>query len=190
MIVRARGMGQAPLTAIQQQIVTAAQTLGIDPALALAVAQVESSFNPNAVSSAGATGLFQLMPATAASVGVTDSTDPSQNIQGGLSYLSQLLAQYGGDVSTALWAYNAGPGNVAKGNLPSETANYIPAVETAQSSWSASLGTSTPPSSSTTVDLSTYLDQFTSPSSDDSDNTLLYLGLALAAGALFLSVAS
>jgi len=93
MYVPSKGMGQAStaLTAVQQQIVTQAQSMGIDPSLALAVAQVESAFNPNAVSPAGATGLFQLMPATAASVGVTNSTDPTQNIQGGLAYLQQLL---------------------------------------------------------------------------------------------------
>ena len=185
MIIRVRGMGQA-LTATQQQIVTAAQNIGLDPSLALAVAQIESAFNPAAVSPAGATGLFQLMPATATSLGVTDPTDPTQNIQGGLSYLQQLLQQYGGDVSEALWAYNAGPGNVAKGNLPAETQSYIPAVENAQSTWASTLGTSptagNPPSP---TDLSTYADQVTA-TSDDSDNSLLYLALALGAGAVAL----
>jgi len=133
--VRTRGLGS--LTPIQQQIVNQANTIGLDPALALAVARQESAFKPTAVSSAGAIGLFQLMPATAASLGV-DPNDPSQNIQGGEKYLQQLLAQYGGDVSKALWAYNAGPGNVAKGRLPAETANYIPAVLGYQAEYASS----------------------------------------------------
>lgn len=177
MIVRARGMGVA-LTPTQQQIVTAAQNAGIDPALALAVAQQESGFNPSAVSSAGATGLFQLMPATAASVGVTNSNDPTQNIQGGLTYLSQLLQKYGGDVSSALWAYNAGPGNEAAGVLPAETASYIPSVEALQSTWAAQLGL---PSGTASSSVPSSADD----SSDDSgDNTLLYVGVGLGAAAL------
>ena len=111
---------------------------------------------------------------------MTNSTDPTQNIQGGLAYLQQLLQQYGGDVSTALWAYNAGPGNVAAGNLPAQTANYIPAVENAQSTWASALGTSV---GSTASDLSSDV---SSESTDD--NTVLYLGLALGVGALALAL--
>lgn len=171
-----RGMGST-LTPTQQQIVTAAQNAGVDPSLALAVAQQESGFNPNAVSSAGATGLFQLMPSTAASLGVNPS-DPTQNIQGGIQYLAQLLQQYGGDISNALWAYNAGPGNQAKGVLPAETASYIPAVESLQSNWQSTLGTPTP------LDMASGDDS--SPASDSDDSTLLYIGLGLAAGAVAL----
>jgi soluble lytic murein transglycosylase-like protein len=173
-------MGGA-LTTTQQQIVTAAQSAGVDPALALAVAQQESGFNPNAVSSAGAQGLFQLMPATAASLGVSDPSNPAQNIQGGISYLAQLLQQYGGDVTSALWAYNAGPGNEANGVLPAETANYIPSVENIQSQWASQLGTNSPsiaPTSAPASDSSSTLDL---GSSDDSgDSTMLYIGLGLA----------
>lgn len=68
---------------------------------------------------------MQLMPATSKSLGVTDPYDPEQNIEGGAKYLGKLLKQYDGDTEKALWAYNAGPGNVAKGRKPSETQAYI-----------------------------------------------------------------
>lgn len=112
---------------IQDLITQTAEQYGVNPALALAQAQAESGFNQNAVSPAGAIGVFQLMPSTAAGLGV-DPTDLTQNIQGGVQYLSQLLNQFGGDTTLALAAYNAGPGNVQKyGGVPPfpETQNYI-----------------------------------------------------------------
>lgn len=148
-----RGLGA--LTPLQQSIVDKAAALGVDPATALALAQQESTFNPAAVSPKGAVGLFQLMPGTARSVGVPQAciTNPGDascqdaNITGGLTYFKQLLDQYGGDTSTALWAYNAGPGNVAKGVFPSETANYVPAVLGYQATFANLLGGSAPASS-------------------------------------------
>jgi hypothetical protein len=86
--------------------------------------------NPAAVSPAGAIGLFQLMPGTAAGLNV-DPNDVQQNIAGGVAYLSQLSAQFGGDPSLTLAAYNAGPGAVAQyGGVPpySETQTYIARV--------------------------------------------------------------
>lgn len=106
----------------------AADTYQISANLIKAVAKAESEFNPNAVSRCGAQGVMQLMPATAASLGVKDSFDPEQNIMGGAKYLSQLLDKYEGNVSYALAAYNAGSGNVAKyGGIPpfKETQNYV-----------------------------------------------------------------
>lgn len=109
----------------------AANQYNVDIKLLKAIAYCESGFNPNAVSSAGAVGVMQLMPKTAEGLGVTDSYDPRQNILGGAKLISQLLDKYDGDKSLALAAYNAGSGNVSKyGGIPpfKETQNYVQKV--------------------------------------------------------------
>lgn len=119
------------------QIVSTAQQFGVDPNLALAVAEQESGINQSARGAAGEIGIFQLLPSTAAGLGV-DPTNQAQNIQGGVMYLAQLLGQFGGDVEKALAAYNWGQGNVAKAvasagsnwlsMAPSSTQGYVAAI--------------------------------------------------------------
>ncbi|WP_328485116.1 lytic transglycosylase domain-containing protein [Methylobacillus arboreus] len=116
----------------QEIIASAAQANSLEPALLHAVIKAESGYRPLAVSSRGAKGLMQLMPATARQLGVINIDDPAQNIQAGARYLSLLQQQFNGDISLALAAYNAGPGAVARhGNtIPpyAETQAYVPKV--------------------------------------------------------------
>jgi hypothetical protein len=108
-----------------------ARQYGVDQALVLAVMRQESGFNPRAVSPKGAMGLMQLMPGTAAMLGVADAFDVEQNIAGGIKYLERCLSQFNQDVGLALAAYNAGPDNVVKyqGCPPfAETRQYVASV--------------------------------------------------------------
>jgi soluble lytic murein transglycosylase-like protein len=103
----------------------------VSPALVLAVIGIESAGKPKAVSSAGAVGLMQLIPDTAARFGVTDSTDPVENIKGGVAYLNWLMAEFDNDPLMVLAAYNAGEGAVkANAGVPpyAETRDYVPKV--------------------------------------------------------------
>jgi len=134
------GAGQPDTGAsgIDDMIREASAKYGVDSALVRAVVRVESGFDPNAESPAGAKGLMQLMDATARSLGVTDSFDPAQNVNGGTRYLSYLLTKYNGSEAVALAAYNAGPGRIdrlgiktdadlsmAMERLPKETQAYL-----------------------------------------------------------------
>ncbi|GLS86811.1 murein transglycosylase [Cypionkella aquatica] len=108
-------------------------TIGTDvsPALVLAVIGIESAGKPGAVSSAGAQGLMQLIPATAARFGVSDSTDPVQNIKGGVAYLDWLMKRFDRDPLMVIAAYNAGEGAIdANSGVPpyAETRDYVPKV--------------------------------------------------------------
>jgi soluble lytic murein transglycosylase-like protein len=125
------GAGTDGSTAFGAEIDAAAASNGIDPALLKGLVSQESGFDPNARSGAGAVGLTQLMPGTAAALGVTNPLDPAQSLQGGAKYLRQQLDRFGGDARLALAAYNAGPGAVARyGGVPpySETQNYVNSV--------------------------------------------------------------
>ena len=97
-----------PLT-IDQHVAHAGEANGVDADFIRSVIRAESASNPKAVSRKGAQGLMQLMPSTASKLGVKDSFDPAQNVNGGAQFLRELLEKYHGDAAKALAAYNAGP---------------------------------------------------------------------------------
>ncbi|WP_233531899.1 lytic transglycosylase domain-containing protein [Paenibacillus alkalitolerans] len=128
----------ADMENIDRIVSDASRDYGVDPALVKAVIRAESNFRSDAVSSAGAKGLMQLMDGTARTLGVTDSFDPVQNVRGGTRFLSYLLHKYDGNTGVALAAYNAGPGRVDRlgirteaelaqrlESLPEETQRYV-----------------------------------------------------------------
>jgi soluble lytic murein transglycosylase-like protein len=125
---RLRISGSVNPAEYDQIIASTSAKYGVSPTLVKAVIRAESGYNPNAVSSKGASGLMQLMPGTARSLKVSNSFDPQDNVEGGVKYLRFLLDTFRGDVSLALAAYNAGLGNVAKyGGIPpyNETRTYV-----------------------------------------------------------------
>ncbi len=115
-------------TAFQSEITSAAREFGVEEAVVRAIIHAESAYNPTALSRAGAQGLMQLMPPTAARFGVSDSYDAGQNIRGGVQYLAWLLKRFNGDLTLAAAGYNAGEGAVDRhGGVPpySETQYYV-----------------------------------------------------------------
>ncbi len=123
------GEGRVPAE-LEPLLTAAADRNGLDPALVAAVARAESGFRVDAGSPAGARGLMQLMPSTAAGLGVTDILDPAQNLGAGSRYLKQQIDRFG-DLRLALAAYNAGPGAVSRfGGVPpyAETQTYVDRV--------------------------------------------------------------
>ena len=110
---------------------------GVDSNLVKAIIKVESNFDPNVVSSAGAKGLMQLMPETSQSLGVTNPLDIEQNIEGGVIHIKSYIDRYNGDIEMALMAYNGGPTRMMNRGvtsindiykMPKETQNYVPKV--------------------------------------------------------------
>ena len=121
-----------PRQSIEPVVDRAAASAGVSAQLVRAVIMQESAFNPCAVSAKGAQGLMQLMPATARDFGVSNPFDPKQNVEAGAGLLRQLLDKYGGDISLALSAYNAGSTRVDKtGKVPAipETINYVRSIQ-------------------------------------------------------------
>ncbi|KOO78467.1 transglycosylase [Stenotrophomonas maltophilia] len=115
-------------TAFQTEITSAAREFGVEEAVVRAIIHAESAYNPTALSRAGAQGLMQLMPPTAARFGVRDAYDAGQNIRGGVQYLAWLLKRFNGDLTLAAAGYNAGEGAVDRhGGVPpySETQYYV-----------------------------------------------------------------
>ncbi|MBN1636854.1 MAG: lytic transglycosylase domain-containing protein [Deltaproteobacteria bacterium] len=118
---------------LEKTIRQAAKTNGIEPRLIRGIIEVESNFVPTALSSKGAIGLMQLLPDTAAEMGVADPWDPAENIRAGTRYIAQLLKRYDGDLVKALAAYNAGPTmvDIYNGIPPyQETREYVKNVLT------------------------------------------------------------
>ena len=108
---------------ITEQIRSTATQYGVPPELAVIVATAESGLDPNAIGSSGEIGLFQIMPSTAVGLGI-DPNNIDQNITGGVSYLAEQYQRFG-SWDQALAAYNAGPGAVSRGQIPSSTESYV-----------------------------------------------------------------
>ncbi|HWR43166.1 lytic transglycosylase domain-containing protein [Sporomusa sp.] len=130
--IKATSAGQnAKQGDIARMVHLAAVKHGVDPKLAMAVAEAESGLQSEDISPVGAIGVMQLMPETARSLGVRNINDPRENIDGGVRYLKQMLTMFSGDVTKAVAAYNAGPQAVKNYNgVPpySETRNYVARV--------------------------------------------------------------
>lgn len=125
-------------SALHQLVSDASKDNGVPPGLVRAVMMAESAGDPSAISSAGAQGLMQLMPGTAAHCGIANAFDPFENVQCGTGYLRHLLDRYHNNVTLAVAAYNAGPGAVDKyhGVPPyAETQAYVTRVLTAYDSY-------------------------------------------------------
>ena len=121
-------------TDLERRVIATATRWGLDPALVLAVIEAESGQSPGAVSPKGAVGLMQVLPETAALMGLPDPANPTTNLDAGCGYLANLIESFGGDIELALAAYNAGPGAVRRwGGVPPfrETRAFVTRVAAA-----------------------------------------------------------
>jgi hypothetical protein len=148
---------------IDQMVEETANRFHVDPALIRAVIQVESGYDPKAVSSKGAMGLMQLIPATAQRFGVANPFDPKQNLEGGVNYLKYLMGLFGGDLNLSLAAYNAGEHSVQRsGGIPpiAETQSYVRKVTSIYQPGDGAAGTKATPKELPAVPISRYVDEY------------------------------
>ena len=148
---------------INQLVEQTASRFQVDPELIHAIIQVESDYDPKAVSSKGAMGLMQLIPATAKRYGVVNPFDPKQNLEGGVNYLKYLMGLFGGDLSLSLAAYNAGEHTVQRsGGIPAipETQNYVHKVTTIYKTGDAPMSAKTTPKEPPRAPIIRYVDEY------------------------------
>jgi len=153
--------GRAPAN-INQLVEQAASRFQVDPELIHAIIRVESGYDPKAVSSKGAMGLMQLIPATAQRFGVANPFDPKQNLEGGVNYLKYLLDLFGGDLSLSLAAYNAGEHSVQRsGGIPAipETQDYVRKVTSIYQTGDAPAPAKTTPKEPPKAPIIRYVDE-------------------------------
>lgn len=154
--------GRVPAN-IDQLVEQTAIRFQVDPELIRAIIRVESDYDPKAVSRKGAMGLMQLVPATALRFGVVNPFDPKQNLDGGVNYLKYLMGLFGGDLSLALAAYNAGEHSVQRsGGVPAfpETQNYVRKVTSIYKAGDAPVRAKTPPKEPPKAPIVRYVDEF------------------------------
>ena len=153
--------GRAPAN-INQLVEQTASRFQVDPDLVHAIVQVESGYDPKAVSSKGAMGLMQLIPATAQRFGVANPFDPKQNLEGGVNYLKYLLDMFGGNLNLSLAAYNAGEHSVQRsGGIPAfpETQNYVRKVTSIYQTGDAPATAKTTPKEPPKAPIIRYVDE-------------------------------
>lgn len=153
--------GRAPAN-IDQLVEQTAIRYQVDPELIRAIIRVESDYDPKAVSSKGAMGLMQLIPATALRFGVVNPFDPKQNLDGGVNYLKYLLGLFGGDLNLSLAAYNAGEHSVQRsGGIPAipETQDYVRKVTGIYKTGNAPTRAKAPPKEPPKVPITRYVDE-------------------------------
>ncbi|MGD1105107.1 MAG: lytic transglycosylase domain-containing protein [Terriglobia bacterium] len=154
--------GRAPAN-INQLVEQAASRFQVDPELIHAIIRVESGYDPKAVSSKGAMGLMQLIPATAQRFGVANPFDPKQNLEGGVNYLKYLMGLFGGDLTLSLAAYNAGEHSVQRwGGIPAipETQNYVRKVTNIYQPGDAPASAKTTPKEPPKPPIIRYVDEY------------------------------
>jgi soluble lytic murein transglycosylase-like protein len=154
--------GRVPAN-IDQLVEQTASRYQVDPELIHAIIRVESGYDPKAVSSKGAMGLMQLVPATAQRFGVANPFDPKQNLEGGVNYLKHLMDLFGGNLSLSLAAYNAGEHSVQRsGGIPAipETQNYVRKVTNIYQPGEAPMPAKTTPQEPPKVPIVRYIDEY------------------------------